>query len=258
MRSRLSKSPVGAPVTLTDNFEVYEYESFLLEGAIDEPWKAYWAAHIADFAFRVEARNPYTTGDGFEKIRELIAEGLNRAGYSAQASYLRRLESEASFNRAVIAQYTADTALFEDVNSILRRGHSDESISTHPLVPWIAHLNATLRNEAEFGATAYRGTDLSPLQSAQYTVGKLFIWTSFTSLSMSRAACLEGNTLFKVTPRSAISEHGKRAARVIAPYSEHPEEEEVLLPVACAFRVASRESVADGRTVIGLDLLDHN
>lgn len=257
MRQRLSTSPVGPPLTYADNFEIYECENFLLEGAVDQTWKAYWAAHVMHFHFQVAGQNPYTAGADFFRMRELVTYGLERAGYSTEAARLASASDEASFNRIAISQYTADSDLFEQVNRLLRQGHADTSIAQHPLVPWIAHLNAVIRNEREYPGTSFRGAELTAVQQAQYVPGQMFIWTSFTSLSMSQSACLEGNTLFEVTPRSALSVHGKRAPRVIAAFSEYPEEEEVLLPVASAFRVVSNETSA-GRTRICLDLLDHN
>lgn len=64
--------------------------------------------------------------------------------------------------------------------------------------------------------------------------------------------------LFEFRPVSPLSEYGKRAPRDISTLSFFPEEEEVLFPICCAFRVTARENVSAGQTIIKLDILDHH
>lgn len=105
---------------------------------------------------------------------------------------------------------------------------------------------------------AYRGGKFSKEEIKTYNPGDLFIWASFTSASKSKNACLGGNVLFEFRPVSSLSEYGKRAPRDISALSIFPDEEEVLFPICCAFRVTARENVGAGQTIIKLDVLDHN
>lgn len=252
----MARSAVGQPLTLSENFETYEYESFLFEGLIDESWKAYWAAHSA-FNFLL-GDDDYSSLECFSQMQQLVTNGLQCAGYGSMANDLSTAPDETEFNAISIGQYTSESTLYERVNALLRKGHDGISIAKDPLAPWIAHLNAILRREEEYLHTAYRGADLTASEVAEYKPGRLFIWTSFTSMSKRRECCLDGNTLFEITPRSSISMHGKRAPRSIAHFSDFPEEDEVLLPLAAAFRVESREATGTHRTIIKLTLLDHN
>jgi len=98
---------------------------------------------------------------------------------------------------------------------------------------------------------------MSDEAAAQYQLGLQFVWASFTSLSTREVNCLGGNVLFVVTPQSPMSEYGKRAPRKIARYSHFPDEEEVLLPLGCAFRVVGNKQRSDGQRQIDLALFDH-
>jgi hypothetical protein len=84
----------------------------------------------------------------------------------------------------------------------------------------------------------------------------MFIWAPFTSASKSLGACLDGNVVFEFRPVSALSQFGKRAPRDIAAFSSFPDEEEVLFPMCCAFRVTSNERRAGDQAIIRLDVLD--
>ena len=244
-------------LTLSENFEIYECENFLLEGAVVDRTSAYWAAHVAHLYFEASGEDPYTAGEHFHAVRRRVVDGLSDAGFTAQARELAGAADEVTFNQQVMRQYTEEDPLYGAVNSLLRRGHSDESVANHPLVPWISHLNVVIRTQSEVARACYRGTKMDASTVSQYEVGRMFIWASFTSVSTDRDRCLDGNVLFIITPRSALSEHGKRAARAISQFSAFPEEAEALLPLGCAFKVVSRQREGD-KTVIDLDLLDHN
>lgn len=257
MRDRLSRSPVSELLTLTENFEIYECENFLLEGAIVDEASAYWAAHVAHFYFEVSGEDPYTAGEHFQAIRSRVVDGLHDAGFTSQACQLAAAADEVAFNQQVMRQYTEENPLYGAVNSLLRRGHSDETIASHPLVPWISHLNVAIRTQPEVVQACFRGTEMDASTISQYELDRMFVWASFTSVSQDRNRCLDGNVLFIITPRSALSEHGKRAPRAISQFSAFPEEAEALLPLGCAFKVVSTKRER-GKTVIELDLFDHN
>ena len=93
MRDRLSKSPLSEPLTLSENFGIYECENFLLEGAVTSPARAYWAAHTMNFYFQIEGAAPYTAGDDFPQIMKEVCEGLAAAGFDDQAAELDGIDS---------------------------------------------------------------------------------------------------------------------------------------------------------------------
>lgn len=257
MRTRMSKSKVSDLLTLSENFEIYACENFLLEGAVT-PSTAYWGAHTLHFYMQVSGRlaEAYQAQDAFLKVRELVATGLTESGFPIESRQIATCNTEGDLNRQVVRQYTSDSGLYERVNGLLRQGHSDVSISHDPLVPWICHLNASIRLEEEYPSTSYRGTELSESDIAKYQPGVMFVWASFTSVSTKIDACLDGNTLFTIRPVSALSEYGKRAPRLIDHLSDFPEENEALLPLGCAFRVVSNQKEGF-HTRIDLELLDH-
>lgn len=70
--------------------------------------------------------------------------------------------------------------------------------------------------------------DEMPGLQREYRMGRMVVWETLRSCSSSAAFRGRGNVAFIVTHRSG---------RVIGPYSWHPEEDEVLLPAGCRFRV---------------------
>ena len=75
-------------------------------------------------------------------------------------------------------------------------------------------------------------------------------------MSASEDYCKEGNVLFEFNPVSTLPLHDKRAARVIAPLSAYPEEDEVLLPICGGFKVIDK-SKEGAITRNKLEILDH-
>lgn len=256
MRDRLSNSPISDLLTFSENLGIWECENFLLDGAVGKSSLAYWAAHTLHFYLQIEGKQPYTAEERFPDVKNLIVKGLKAAGFTRQSEEIKNCAKEEELNAILIRQYTEESSLYYEVNSLLRRGHHAEDVSAHPLVPWIAHLNAVIRNEPEHLDVAFRGAALTSETIAKYVPGQQFVWASFTSLSTRVDNCLTGNVLFRVYPKSAISEYGKRAPRVIAQYSQFPDELEVILPLGCAFRVTRNERVGSSHE-IDLDLYDH-
>ena len=97
---------------------------------------------------------------------------------------------------------------------------------------------------------------MSDADAAQYIPGLIFVWSALTSTSRNETCCKGGNVIFELIPASPAPFKDKRAGRIISPYSAFPEEEEVLLPLCCGFRVTAREQQA-GLARIKMEILDH-
>ncbi|MFC4930920.1 ADP-ribosyltransferase domain-containing protein [Massilia sp. GCM10023247] len=260
MRDRLSKSSVSevAPLTFSEDLSFWECENFVLETAVTKHNFAYWAAHVLYLPLYFDkSKDHYSAQNDFPRVKDLILHGLKSHGFDIQHDEISACKSEAEMNKTIIQQYTAASDLYSRVNELLRMGNLGKDVGDDPLVPWILHLNAILRKEEEHHGVVYRGSNMSRSDIDKYVVGEQFVWSSFTSLSMNRLNCINGNVLFTITPKSSLSTYGKRAARIISHYSYFPEEEEALLPIGCAFRVEGKRKVAGNKFEIDLALYDH-
>lgn len=259
MRDRISKSPVGKLLTLSEDVGIYDCENFLLEGAIQRYPFPHWLDHLVPLHVQVSAQyqeTAFQAGEDFQSLRETLGTTLSTAGFAQFAETILATTNEHSMNSLIIRQYTEETPLYVEANRLLRKGHEASDVSDSPLVPWICQLAAALRTIPEFSGVSYRGTQMDERDLSEYQVGKIFIWAPFTSASKNFEACLGGNVIFELVPVSAISERGKRAPRDISVYSSFPDEEEVLLPMCCAYRPTSI-SKKDGVSWIRAEILDH-
>lgn len=258
-RDRLSKSPVGELLTLSVDVSLYDCENFLLEGAIQRYPFPHWLSHLLPLHAKMSndfKEKGFQALDAFGELTNVLTSSLERAGYVAFARELRTCPDEASLNATIIRQYTEESNLYADVNRLLRRGHAGGDVSTSPLVPWICQLAVALRRVPEYLGHSYRGTTMDPRDVREYQVGGIFVWAPFTSASRTPDACFGGNVIFELIPVSALSERDKRAPRDIGAYSVFPDEEEVLLPMCCAFRPRNI-SQRSGVTWIETEILDH-
>lgn len=262
MRTRLSESPIGKKLTYSHDISLAECENFILESALEANSYRQWLAHLIHFRLQIMREPaPYSVGPDikdFFSLKELIQHSLEDAGYSSQAFQIKTATTELDLNNAIIEQYTSSENLYRDANLLLRDGHSGRDIGKDSLTPWILQLNAAIRTRDEYMKVSYRGAKFTREEIKLYNPGDMFIWAPFTSASKSKESCLAGNVLFEFHPTSPLSEYGKRAPRDISEVSMFPEEEEVLFPICCAFRVTSKESVGAGQTLIRLDVLDHH
>jgi hypothetical protein len=259
MRDRLSKSPVGELLTLSYDIGIYDCENFILEGAIKRYPFSHWLDHLVPLHIKMSNNyqaSAYKSGDEFEHLREVVSANLKEAGFVSQASELASAPDESVFNSIIIRQYTEEGGIYPDVNTLLRYGHAGRDVSDSPLVPWICQLASILRTVPEYAGKSWRGTVMSSDDVAKYKVGEIFIWAPFTSASKHIDACFGGNVIFELVPVSAISERDKRAPRDITQFSVFPSEEEVLLPMCCAYRPAKIEE-RDGVIHIRAEILDH-
>jgi hypothetical protein len=205
----------------------------------------HWLNHLLP-PFLQNANGPrdvYLTPGKFEDLQKLIANRLDDGGYRREAREIRESTSEDEMNERIILQYTRDD-LFPAVNFLLRDGPAGQSVGGHPLAPWILQLNAALRFLPEYRSLTYRGAHFSRDVLDQYHVGMQFIWPSFTSSSRIEAAARDfsTNVLFELHPLCHPTMWDKRAGRLISRLSAATDEEEVLLPLCCAFQIVSRHS----------------
>lgn len=256
MRNRLSCSPLSVPVTYTPDVNVYENEAFILDEAIEKHKFPHWVAHLVALHLKLtKAEDPYFCGDEFPKLRSAVADSLSAAGFHRQASEIRSITSEEEMNKLIVRQYTEETPLYSEVNQLLRYGHEGRNVGQEPLVPWALQLNAAIRRLPIHYGKTYRGAMLESEAIAEYEVGRIFVWSSFTSMSLSEDYCKDGNVLFDIHPFEAFSLHDKNAGRIISSLSQYEEEQEVLLPICSGFRVTSRTQES-GRLRINLEILD--
>lgn len=262
MRTRLSESPVGKKLTYSQDISLAECENFILESAVEKISFRQWLAHLVHFRLQIMREpDPYSVGDEpgeFEKLKKLVSDSLDASGYTTQAEEVRLSKTEDDLNASIISQYTDESGLYNEVNLLLRDGHHGRDIGNEFLVPWILQLNAAIRRQDEYTRISYRGANFTDEDLAHYKVGDMFIWSTFTSASKSKENCLEGNVLFEFKPVSSLSEYGKRAPRDISKYSYFQEEEEVLFPICCCFRITEIVNNVNGKTIIKMEVLDHN
>lgn len=262
MRTRLSESPIGKKLTYSEDISLVECENFILESAVESNSFRQWLAHLVHFRLQImQEPDPYSVGDEpgeFEKLKDLIADSLHNSGYTLQSDKVRISKNENELNASIISQYTDESGLYNEVNLLLRDGHQGRDIGKEPLVPWILQLNAAIRRQEEYTKASYRGARFTEEDLKMYRVGDMFIWAPFTSASKSKDTCMDGNVLFEFKPVSSLSEYGKRAPRDISMHSYFQEEEEVLFPICCCFRITSIEANENGKTLIKMDVLDHN
>jgi hypothetical protein len=262
MRKRLSESPVGEKLTYSSDISLAECENFILESAVEENYFRQWLAHLVHFRLQIlREPDPYSVGDDpdeYENLKSLITKSLYNAGYESQSLEVSMAKDENDLNKTIVSQYTDISSLYSEVNLLLRDGHEGRDIGKENLTPWILQLNAAIRRQDEYGKPSYRGANFSKDDLEKYNVGDMFIWSPFTSASKSKDNCLDGNVLFEFKPVSALSEYGKRAPRDVSSMSYFPEEEEVLFPICCAFRITSKEKYEGDRILIKMDVLDHH
>ena len=259
LRNRLSKSPVGALLTLTADIGIYDCENFILEGAIERHHFSHWVDHVVPLHAKLTndyLLKAYKSGDEFARLKKVVVENLIIAGFKRQGAELEAASSEDLFNSLMFRQYTEETEIYPAVNQLLRLGHAGRDVSDSPLVPWICQLAAALRTVPEFLSVSYRGTTMRAEDIEKYKVKEIFVWAPFTSASKHINSCLGGNVIFEFVPVSALSERDKRAPRDISKYSVFPSEDEVLLPMCCAYRPIKIED-RSGVRFIRTEILDH-
>jgi hypothetical protein len=263
-RERLNKQPIGKLLTFTDYIGMVFEEPKILQNTVSKYKFDHWVEHLNSFYAYVSKQPPtYTCIDRFDLLQQIIAEGLYKANYLYQSKEVQNSKNEDTLNKVLIRQYTEETNLYHEVNYILRECHHSQLMgidgdeSNTFLAPWILQLNTAIRRQPAFEKVAYRGTNLKKEEIDLYKDNEIFIWASFISASKSLKACVGGNTIFDIFTESSMSLNDKRFGRDISLLSVTPEEEEVLFPIACAYRVHYKK-VIGGVTRIGIATVDYN
>ncbi len=218
----------------------------------------HWRAHMFSFWGRYLEPNYHVEENRLAELCNIVAGGLKDAGYHHHAAEILAADNEEALHRCLIRQYTTEGPFYEVINQGLRTAHTNVVNIHTGLVPWILQFNSMLRLRPANHETAYRGTNLTDKEVADYRVDEFFVWASFVSASRSPDACLGGNVLFELTPWGAVTEYEKRDARDLSEYSVFPEEEEVVFPLCCSFRVREKKALPGGVILICAEVVDCN
>lgn len=135
---------------------------------------------------------------------------------------------------------------FGSINAYLRREGSYPADEAAALQARADRVSRELARLPPVPGTTYRGTDLTPQQAARYEPGQVLTEGSFTSTStdVQVAERYTDNAFFTVRGQSG---------RDVAPFSQHPDQAEILYDQGTRFRVITREWDADlGRWLITL------
>lgn len=269
-RLRFNENPVSELLTFSQYTGIYYEEPLILHYTAQKLPFTHWSDHLNYFWYSVATEEPHNTCENdFDLLKKEVVLGLRNCGFLSQADEVEYCLNEVEINHTIIRQYTDETNLYKFVNSELRLCHyiqnepepTKKFIKTHSckLSAWILQLNTAIRRETVYTDTAYRGAMLTLDEIKMYkdNVGEIIIWSPFVSASKKKTECLDGNVLFQIRTESFISAYDKRYPRSISHLSVFPYEDEVLYPIACAYRIKSIENVID-KTIISLTTVDYN
>lgn len=267
-RDRFKSLPVGKPLTNSDYIGMVFEEPVILHSTAHRLKFMHWANHLSSyFGLYNDEEMCLSVNDRLNDLIYEIYRSLSTEGYIDQAEEILNCNNEDELNRLIIRQYTDESPLYYEINEILRYCHNyqtgpeigEGNVKKYEakLAPWILQLNSAIRTQPYYTKVAYRGCDLSDQEIEQYRINEIFVWSSFISASKSIASCLGGNVLFEIFTESVMSINDKRYARDISYYSVYPDEEEVLFPLACAYRVHYIKE-ENGITKIGIATVDYN
>lgn len=268
-RQRLQKEKVGEPLTYTNSVRMVFEEPIILHSTAHRLKYSHWSAHLDSFLDYMTGNSPtYNIEGNYEELVQEIKSGLSEKGFNIQSKEIQNIVSEEDLNKRIIRQYTEESDLFYEVNRLLRNCHNfqddnenqgDEDVEKYhtPLAPWILQLNTAIRKEPYSEDMCYRGVQLSEEDIDKYKEGEIFVWASFVSASKSKEVCFGGNVLFEIFTETAMPLNDKRFPRDVAHLSDFPEEQEVIYPLACAYRVRYKK-IENGITIIGIATVDYN
>ncbi|WWU65513.1 hypothetical protein QJR26_03910 [Clostridium baratii] len=156
-RDRMSKQPVGIPLTYSDYRGMVFEEPIILHSIAQRLNFQHWAEHIYSF-FGILSNEPpqYSCEERLDILIDEIANGLKIEGFYTQSEEITNVKTQDELNKIIIKQYTEETNLYLRVNKILRRCHnyqnennSEDDIKKYeePLAAWILQLNSAIRRE---------------------------------------------------------------------------------------------------------------
>ncbi|MBZ9887312.1 hypothetical protein LB559_05055 [Mesorhizobium sp. BR1-1-3] len=228
----------------------HEYENFIVPRNVEAVPFQHWTAHLRSFwGWYADPPDYAASPNDLPKLIVQISNGLAASGNAEFAKQVLACTDDASLNRAIISQYTADTTLYEQINGLLRTAHDGGALHSSPFAPWILQLNAALRQKRAIEGPVFRGALISEAHLATYTPDLLFEWASFISATpdLDVATEFDGNVLFEIKPSGSHALYGKRNPYDVSEDSVFPDEFEVIFPIACTYRVLSVGS-AKGRS----------
>ncbi len=139
----------------------------------------------------------------------------------------------------LVALYDYTINGFAYLNPVLRSGDLD---SIDSIRPYVYTLNSALEKLPKFRGMAYRGTNLPESALADYVVGKVITYQSYTSAS--KGTGFGGRHLFEI-----MSLDG----RYVGAYSHREIEEEVIFKPGSKFIVKRIETLPSGQTLFSLE-----
>jgi len=239
-RSRLASDPTPSLLhTISQGGVDHEREGFVFGTAVENIPFSHWSAHQRSFwGWYSEEPNYHPEADEVSRLKELVANGLSAAGFHAYAEEISRADDSDKINQTIIRQYTASN-LYNAVNSALRLAHGGVSLENHPLIPWMLQFNCAMRVQPKYDGVSYRGVRLKSAEIELYVPQLMFSWAPFISASKNIATALDtrGNVIFDITPGGSHSLYNKRNPFDISGLSELPDEQEVIFPLGCTYRV---------------------
>ena len=157
-RDRLSKQPVGKPLTFSEYIGMVFEEPIILHSTAQRLNFSHWAEHLNSFFGYVSNKPPKYNYEGkFNLLVDEISKGLRLAGFISQSERIIKAKTEEELNKVIIRQYTEETGLYHSVNELLRMCHifqletEDNSGFLEkyetPFAPWILQLNTAIRRE---------------------------------------------------------------------------------------------------------------
>ena len=255
MRSRLTTDEIGLNLTYSKYLNMHIEEPIILHNTLEKYQYPHWVEHINSLPRYVNGDFPsYQIRDRFEELVALIASSLKNSGFLQKSYEIENAKNESDLNTIIIRQYTEESDLYKTANLILRECHllqddeasMDNNRYSRILAPWILQLNTCIRKLPHYDKNVFRGAKLSKEAISAYKEGDLFIWASFVSTSKIKENCLGGNVLFEISCNEHfLGLNDKGYPRDISLLSVFPEEEELLFPVSCAFRVNYKKKEND-------------
>jgi len=265
-RCRLRTAPIGDNLSFSKYLNMVFEEPLILHDFAQKNQFYHWVEHLGSFEKYLTGNTPsYSMNNDFRHVKSLIIKGFAKTSFERQCREIEKTKTEEELNNVIIRQYTEDTDLYLEVNRNLRICHlfqneliseNDLNLYHFDLAPWILQLNTAIRHQPYYEEMAYRGTNLNNEQLELYKEDEMFVWAPFVSASKSKDECFDGNVIFEIFSESAMSLNDKRFARDISKLSSHPEEKEVIFPIACAYRVHYVKKENDIH-VIGVATVDY-